>query len=328
MGGSVTRRGSQEHGRASTRAVAAAHLSVLDEASPTSSARTAVESTLRERVVGSATGGGLLRRETPYLAIAAGDPEWIAAERAVIERFAAEDDQRVRCFMNLADAVLALLGGDTHRRRTSLARSPRRVQRTRFRSALGRRPRGAGDLRKSGGCDRRGGAAGRRGRVGAHRPRVPVPVPAPRRAAGRIRRGPSTLAGGSDGVRTPVTRATSSAHVGLGRSDTDRSRGRPSCRRRAHQPAGRREIVHERANRQDPPPAHLRQARDRQPLPTRRRGRRTTSVDGARHPTSAKVIPPGLPTSSLSPCDSIPSCRPISSRRSMLPDPDRTRLGP
>ena len=93
-------------------AVAAAHLSVLDEASPTTSARTAVESTLRERVVGSATGGGLLRRETPYLAIAAGDPGWIASERAVIERYAAEDDQRVRCFMNLADGVLALLGGD------------------------------------------------------------------------------------------------------------------------------------------------------------------------------------------------------------------------
>ena len=40
--------------------------------------------------IGSATGGGLLRRETPYLAIAAGDPEWIAAERAVIEHYAAE----------------------------------------------------------------------------------------------------------------------------------------------------------------------------------------------------------------------------------------------
>ncbi len=93
-------------------AVAAAHLSVLDEASPNSSARTAVESTLRERLVGSATGGGLLRRETPYLAIAAGDPDWIASERAVIERYAAENDQRVRCFMSLADGVLALLGGD------------------------------------------------------------------------------------------------------------------------------------------------------------------------------------------------------------------------
>ena len=93
-------------------AVAAAHLSVLDEASPNSSARTAVESTLRERLVGSATGGGLLRRETPYLAIAAGDPEWIASERAVIERYAAENDQRVRCFMSLADGVLALFGGD------------------------------------------------------------------------------------------------------------------------------------------------------------------------------------------------------------------------
>ena len=61
--------------------------------------------------IGSATGGGLLQRETPYLAIAAGDPDWIAAERAAIEHYA-DDDQRVRCFMSLADGVLALLGGD------------------------------------------------------------------------------------------------------------------------------------------------------------------------------------------------------------------------
>ena len=93
-------------------AVAAAHLSVLEENSADSSARTVVESTLRDRLIGSATGGGLLRRETPYLAIAAGDPEWIAAERDAIEHYAAENDQRVRCFMSLADGVLALLGGD------------------------------------------------------------------------------------------------------------------------------------------------------------------------------------------------------------------------
>ena len=92
-------------------AVAAAHLSVLEENSADSSARTVVESTLRDRLIGSATGGGLLRRETPYLAVAAGDPEWIAAERDAIEHYAA-DDQRVRCFMSLADGVLALLGGD------------------------------------------------------------------------------------------------------------------------------------------------------------------------------------------------------------------------
>jgi len=60
------------------------------------------------------TGGGLIQRETPYLALAAGDPDWIAAERAVIEQFAADNDQRARCFMSLADAVLALLGGDTN----------------------------------------------------------------------------------------------------------------------------------------------------------------------------------------------------------------------
>ena len=92
-------------------AVAAAHLSVLQENPADSPAGTVVESTLRDRLIGSTTGGGLLRRETPYLAIAAGDPEWIAAERDAIERYAA-DDQRVRCFMSLADGVLALLGGN------------------------------------------------------------------------------------------------------------------------------------------------------------------------------------------------------------------------
>jgi predicted ATPase/DNA-binding CsgD family transcriptional regulator len=93
-------------------AIAAAHLSILDEGSPNASARTAVESTLRERLTATATGGGLLRRETPYLAIAAGDAEWIESERALIEQYATENDQRVRCFMNLADGVLALLRGD------------------------------------------------------------------------------------------------------------------------------------------------------------------------------------------------------------------------
>ena len=93
-------------------AVAAAHLTVFENGSADSSARTAVESSLRERLTGSATGGGLLRRETPYLAIAAGDPEWIESERAVIQQYAAENDQRVRCFVNLADGVLALLGGE------------------------------------------------------------------------------------------------------------------------------------------------------------------------------------------------------------------------
>ena len=91
--------------------VAAAHLDVLEKNLADPSARTAVESSLRDRVIGSSTGGGLLRRETPYLAIAAGDPEWIAAERDTIEHYA-DDDQRVRCFMCLADGVLALLGGD------------------------------------------------------------------------------------------------------------------------------------------------------------------------------------------------------------------------
>ena len=84
---------------------------MLEDVSP---AWPVVDSTLRDRIVGSVTGGGLIQRETPYLALAAGDPEWIAAERAVIEQFAADNDQRARCFMSLADAVLALLGGDTN----------------------------------------------------------------------------------------------------------------------------------------------------------------------------------------------------------------------
>ena len=91
--------------------VAAAHLSVLEDVSP---AWPVVDSTLRDRIVGSVTGGGLMKRETPYLALAAGDPDWIAAERAVTEQFAADNDQRACCFMSLADAVLALLGGDTN----------------------------------------------------------------------------------------------------------------------------------------------------------------------------------------------------------------------
>jgi DNA-binding CsgD family transcriptional regulator len=100
--------------------VAGAHLSVLEDVSPAwpvldSSLRDRiVDSTLRDRIVGSVTRGGLIQRETPYLAIAAGDPDWIAAERSVIEPFAADNDQRAHCFMSLADAVLALLGGDTN----------------------------------------------------------------------------------------------------------------------------------------------------------------------------------------------------------------------
>jgi DNA-binding CsgD family transcriptional regulator len=104
--------GAKSAGERRIAAVAAAHRSVFDEGSSNASARTAVESTLHERPFGSATGGGLLRRETPFLAIAAGDAEWIESERAVIEQYAAENDQRVRCLINLATGVLALLRGD------------------------------------------------------------------------------------------------------------------------------------------------------------------------------------------------------------------------
>jgi predicted ATPase/class 3 adenylate cyclase/DNA-binding CsgD family transcriptional regulator len=93
-------------------ALAAAHLTLLDEARPESRVQIGGESTLRDRVAGTAIGGGILRRETPYLAIAAADLDWIAAERTVLESYAGENDLRVRCFINLADAVLAQLRGD------------------------------------------------------------------------------------------------------------------------------------------------------------------------------------------------------------------------
>jgi DNA-binding CsgD family transcriptional regulator len=93
-------------------AVAAAHLSVLDAAAGGAAPGNRIESTLRARLQGSVTGGGLLQRETPYLAVAAADSDWIAAERASIERFAASGDPRVHCFMSLCDAVLASSEGD------------------------------------------------------------------------------------------------------------------------------------------------------------------------------------------------------------------------
>ena len=131
-------------------AVAAAHLSVLDDVSP---AWPVVESPLRDRVIGSVTGGGLIQRETPYLAIAAGDPDWIAAERSAIEHYA-DDDPRVRCFMSLADAVLALLGGDNITAERHWHDAAGRVERARLRSPLDRRAGGFGDLRGQGRCER------------------------------------------------------------------------------------------------------------------------------------------------------------------------------
>ena len=77
--------------------VAAAHLRLLD----------GPDATVGERVIRSATGGGLLQREAPYLSIAAADRAWIAADRAAIAEYAANGDLRVQCFVHLADGVLA-----------------------------------------------------------------------------------------------------------------------------------------------------------------------------------------------------------------------------
>ncbi len=93
-------------------AVAAAHLSVLDGAAGGAEPGNRIESTLRAQLQGSVTGGGLLQRETPYLAVAAAESDWIAAERTNIERFAASGDPRVHCFMSLTAAVLASSRGD------------------------------------------------------------------------------------------------------------------------------------------------------------------------------------------------------------------------
>ena len=153
------------------------------------------------------------------------DPDWIAAERAVIEQFAPDNEQRARCFMSLADAVLALLGGDTNAAERHwhdlLAVSSEPGFGLLWVDALG----GFGDLRGAGRCDRRSGAVGRR---------------RPVRAAGPGTTGTGTLAlascpSGSDEGRelsleeaTAYARrshgATSSASRGLGRSDTDRAK--------------------------------------------------------------------------------------------------------
>ena len=68
-------------------AIAAAHVSLFDGPRADPSIREAIDSTLRQRVQGSAIGGGFMQRETPYLSVAAADVEWIASERAAIEQF-------------------------------------------------------------------------------------------------------------------------------------------------------------------------------------------------------------------------------------------------
>jgi DNA-binding CsgD family transcriptional regulator len=97
-------------------AIASAHLSLFDGPRADPSIREAIDSTLRQRVQGSAIGGGFMQRETPYLSVAAADVEWIASERAAIEQFVdGGNDVRVLCFMHMLDAVLALHNGDDER---------------------------------------------------------------------------------------------------------------------------------------------------------------------------------------------------------------------
>jgi predicted ATPase/class 3 adenylate cyclase/DNA-binding CsgD family transcriptional regulator len=96
-------------------AIAAAHLSLFDGPTSDVADRAPTEPTVRERLMRSVTGGGLMQRETPYLAVAAADPDWIADTRHTLAKFSTEGDERVVSFMHLADAVLALHRHDDHR---------------------------------------------------------------------------------------------------------------------------------------------------------------------------------------------------------------------
>jgi DNA-binding CsgD family transcriptional regulator len=61
-----------------------------------------------------------LSRETPYLAVAAADPEWMKAERSTLQRlFDADPDDPTGCMMALIDAVLALHERREHDAETS-----------------------------------------------------------------------------------------------------------------------------------------------------------------------------------------------------------------
>lgn len=91
-------------------AVAATCLDLFDGTEAPDHGRTRIAQTLRHRAItGSSTGGGLLQRETLYLAIAASDHEWIAAERSSLARFGSDGDPRIPCSLHLADAVLAMV---------------------------------------------------------------------------------------------------------------------------------------------------------------------------------------------------------------------------
>jgi predicted ATPase/DNA-binding CsgD family transcriptional regulator len=79
--------------------LAAAHAILLRDG-PTAA------SLARDRIRSSALGPGLIGRETPYLAIAGADPDWLCDEREAIQRHA-EGDVRVQAFTHLCDAMLA-----------------------------------------------------------------------------------------------------------------------------------------------------------------------------------------------------------------------------
>jgi len=92
-------------------AIALAHRSVVDGAERGDPPEEWIPAALLARMRESVTGGGLLQRETAYLALATADIAWIAAERANIERFAA-GDARAQCFLSMCDAVLAQIAGN------------------------------------------------------------------------------------------------------------------------------------------------------------------------------------------------------------------------
>jgi DNA-binding CsgD family transcriptional regulator len=83
---------------------------LLDGPATDRSARDHIDAALRTRDIENPSfRGGLLTRETPYLAVAAADPEWIAAERTTLQRlFENDPDDPTACMMLLLDAVKAL----------------------------------------------------------------------------------------------------------------------------------------------------------------------------------------------------------------------------
>ena len=272
-------------------AIAAAHVSLFDGPRADPSIREAIDSTLRQRVQGSAIGRGFMQRETPYLSVAAADVEWIASERAAIEQFVdGGNDVRVVCFMHMLDAVLALYDGDDERATRHwhdlLAISSERDFGLLWIDALEGIAIGAARA----GAQRRGRAPVGSRRDSTRAALLSLSIPPPRRAAERIGRRPRLVVGGGHVVRTSSTRRTGAPGERVGGAHTDRGRSRQRRRRRADQPAGRGAVVHERSDGEDPPAAHLRQARDQQPRPARRRGGRSQPLSRVRvHPRSSRA---------------------------------------